>query len=88
MNLSGRDCSSSNQLEYGGFTPQLVSGPDPRHFRDSSTSPELIEPGKVYRYEIDLWVTSNVFLSGHPRRREIAAAPAGERAKIEAVAMG
>ena len=27
--------------------------------------PELLEIGKVYRYEIDLWATSNVFLPGH-----------------------
>ncbi len=41
-------------------------------YRDSSTSPELIEPGKIYRYEIDLWVTSNVFLSGHRLRLEVS----------------
>ena len=34
--------------------------------------PKLIEPGKVYRYEIDLWVTSNVFLPGHRIRVEIS----------------
>ena len=34
--------------------------------------PTLIEPGKVYRYEIDLWVTSNVFLAGHKIRVEIS----------------
>ena len=34
--------------------------------------PTLIEPGKVYRYEIDLWVTSNVFLPGHEVRVEIS----------------
>ena len=32
----------------------------------------MIEPGKVYRYEIDLWVTSNVFLPGHKIRVEIS----------------
>lgn len=35
-------------------------------------APTLIEPGKVYRYEIDLWVTSNVFLPGHKIRVEIS----------------
>ena len=34
-------------------------------FRNGLDSPELIEPGAVYRYEIDLWSTSNVFLPGH-----------------------
>jgi putative CocE/NonD family hydrolase len=41
-------------------------------YRDSATKPALIVPGKVYRYEIDLWVTSNVFLPGHRIRVEIS----------------
>ncbi len=41
-------------------------------WRDSKTSPELIEPGKTYRYEIDLWVTSNLFKPGHRIRVEIS----------------
>ncbi|MFA6562683.1 MAG: CocE/NonD family hydrolase [Verrucomicrobiia bacterium] len=40
--------------------------------RESADKPKLIEPGKVYRYEIDLWVTSNVFLPGHRIRVEIS----------------
>jgi putative CocE/NonD family hydrolase len=34
-------------------------------FRNSETTPENINPGEVYRYEIDLWFTSNEFLQGH-----------------------
>ncbi|MBN2593536.1 MAG: CocE/NonD family hydrolase [Sedimentisphaerales bacterium] len=41
-------------------------------YRDSKSEPSLIEPGKVYRYEIDLWVTSNAFLAGHKIRVEIS----------------
>ena len=41
-------------------------------FRDVAAKPTPIEPGKVYRYEIDLWVTSNVFLPGHKVRVEIS----------------
>ena len=33
--------------------------------REEDAPPSLIEPGRVYRYTIDLWVTSNVFLPGH-----------------------
>ncbi|MBM3890304.1 MAG: CocE/NonD family hydrolase, partial [Verrucomicrobia bacterium] len=40
--------------------------------RESADKPTLIEPGKIYRYEIDLWVTSNVFLPGHRIRVEIS----------------
>jgi putative CocE/NonD family hydrolase len=39
---------------------------------DGHDGPTLIEPGNVYRYEIDLWVTSNVFLPGHKIRVEIS----------------
>jgi len=41
-------------------------------YRDSKSEPSLIQPGKVYRYEIDLWVTSNAFLPGHQIRIEIS----------------
>jgi putative CocE/NonD family hydrolase len=43
-------------------------------YRDSPLGEKLslIEPRKVYRYEIDLWVTSNVFLKGHRIRVEIS----------------
>ncbi len=41
-------------------------------FRQSADRPSLLQPYKVYRYEIDLWVTSNVFLPGHRIRVEIS----------------
>ncbi len=41
-------------------------------YRESADEPTLIEPGKRYRYEIDLWVTSNAFLPGHRIRVEIS----------------
>ena len=40
-------------------------------FRESIEEPTLIEPGKVYRYEIDLWETSNVFKAGHRIRVDV-----------------
>jgi len=41
-------------------------------YRRSADEPTPIEPGKVCRYEIDLWVTSNAFLPGHKIRIEIS----------------
>ena len=41
-----------------------------RHFERGET-PSLIEPGKAYEYEIDLWATSNVFKAGHRIRLEV-----------------
>jgi hypothetical protein len=34
-------------------------------FRHGLDQPKAIEPGKIYRYEIDLWFTSNEFQPGH-----------------------
>jgi predicted acyl esterase len=32
----------------------------------------LLSPGRVYKFSIDLWATSNVFLAGHKLRLEIS----------------
>ena len=41
-------------------------------YHDSKSEPSLIQPAEVYRYEIDLWVTSNAFLPGHKIRVEVS----------------
>jgi len=41
-------------------------------WRNSRTERDWIEPGKTHRYEIDLWVTSNLFKPGHRIRVEIS----------------
>ena len=41
-------------------------------YRESLEQPTLIRPGRVYRYEIDLWDTSNVFKAGHCIRLEVS----------------
>jgi len=40
--------------------------------RDSDRNASLIEPGKVYKYPIDLWATSHVVKKGHRIRVEIS----------------
>ncbi|MBI5387055.1 MAG: CocE/NonD family hydrolase [Verrucomicrobia bacterium] len=50
----------------------LCDGIRRARYRESFTAPTLIEPGKTYRYEIDLWVTSNLFKPGHRIRVEIS----------------
>jgi putative CocE/NonD family hydrolase len=50
----------------------LCDGIARARYRGSNTQVGLIEPGAVYKYEIDLWVTSNVFLEGHRARLEIS----------------
>jgi hypothetical protein len=37
-------------------------------YRDSLRSPTLLTPGQVYRFEVDLWSTAQVFKAGHRLR--------------------
>lgn len=50
----------------------LADGIVRARFRHGDGKEDLIEPGKVYEYEIDLWVTSNAFLKGHRIRVEVS----------------
>lgn len=43
----------------------LADGVVRARFRNGLDAPELLEPGAVYRLEIDLWYTSNEFQPGH-----------------------
>lgn len=52
-------------LHPGGFAQRLCDGIVRARFRDGNARMSLIEPHKVYRYEIDLWNTSQVFFKGH-----------------------
>ena len=40
-------------------------------YRESTDTPQLIEPNQVYKYDIDLVATSNIFLKGHRIRVEV-----------------
>ena len=40
-------------------------------YRNSFTAPDLMQPGQVYRFEVDLWATAQVFLAGHRVRVEV-----------------
>ena len=55
-----------------GCARNLTDGIIRARYRDSMASPTLVEPGKAYRYSIDLWATSNVFKPGHRIRVEIS----------------
>jgi putative CocE/NonD family hydrolase len=55
-----------------GYAMNLCDGIIRARYRDSLIEPTPIEPGKGYRYEIDLMVTGNVFLRGHRIRVEIS----------------
>ena len=55
-----------------GKAYNLCDGIIRARWRNSRTQAELVEPGKVLNYEIDLWVTSNLFKVGHKIRVEIS----------------
>lgn len=55
-----------------GCARNLTDGIIRARYRDSMSAPTLLEPGRPYRYSIDLWATSNVFAAGHRIRLEIS----------------
>src|SRR5204863_4389067 len=55
-----------------GFAQNLTEGIIRTRYRDSQEQPELMNPGQIYKFTVDLWATSNVFLKGHRLRLEIS----------------
>ena len=55
-----------------GFAQNLTEGIIRARYRNSQEKPELMNPGQVYKFSIDLWSTSNVFRKGHRLRLEVS----------------
>ena len=55
-----------------GYSQNLAEGIRRSRYRDSSEKMTLMVPGVTYKFTIDLWATSNVFLSGHRMRLEVS----------------
>lgn len=55
-----------------GYAQILAEGIMRARYRKSYEKQELISPGKVYEYAIDLWWVSNVFQKGHRIQVEIS----------------
>ena len=55
-----------------GFARNLTDGIIRARYRESFARPSLIEPGRIYEYQIDLWATSNLFKAGHRVRVEVS----------------
>ncbi len=66
-----QDGGRLRQVHPSGFAQNIQDGIIRARHRESLETSSLIEPGRVYRYEIDLWASSNVFLRGHRMRVEI-----------------
>jgi len=52
-------------VDPSGYARFLTDGVIRARYRNSTERAEPVEPGKVYKYVIDLWATSNVFKAGH-----------------------
>jgi putative CocE/NonD family hydrolase len=55
-----------------GFARNVTGGILRARYRNSAETPEYLTPGEVYKFTIDLWATSNVFLKGHRLRLEVS----------------
>ena len=55
-----------------GCARNLTDGIIRARYRNSSSQPSFLEPGRAYEFTIDLWATSNVFQKGHSIRVEIS----------------
>jgi putative CocE/NonD family hydrolase len=76
--------SAASSARDTDFTAKLVDvHPDGKAFnlcdgiirtryRNGLTQEALLEPGKAEQFEIDLWVTSNLFQRGHRIRLEVS----------------
>jgi uncharacterized protein len=52
-------------VEPSGYARFLTDGIIRARYRNSTHKAEPVTPGKIYKYTIDLWATSNVFKAGH-----------------------
>jgi hypothetical protein len=57
-----------------GRVERIQDGIMRARFRDGFDKPSLLEPGKPYKYDIDLWFTSRVIPAGHRLRVTVASA--------------
>jgi putative CocE/NonD family hydrolase len=55
-----------------GYAERLSDGMVRARYREGMESASLIEPGKIYRYSVDVWNTCETFKVGHRIRVEIA----------------
>ncbi|MHC9086050.1 CocE/NonD family hydrolase [Luteimonas sp. RIT-PG2_3] len=55
-----------------GKAYNLADGIIRARYRKSFQQPELLTPGEVYEYTIDLWATSNLFKAGHRIRVDVS----------------
>ena len=59
-------------VEPDGKAIILCEGICRARFRNGTDDPQLMNPGEIYEFTIDMWDTSNLFKAGHRIRMEIS----------------
>ena len=91
--FASSDCEDTDfvvnlvDVHADGHTQYLTHGIIRARYRYGLENPQLLEPGKIYRYEIGLWPTSNVFLAGHRIRVEITSSDFDRYARNQNIAV-
>ncbi len=62
------------EVDQEGKLFRLCSGKIRARFRRSTRQPDLLKPGQVYEYKLDLWHTGITIPAGHRLRVEVASA--------------
>jgi putative CocE/NonD family hydrolase len=65
-------------VDPDGRVFRLVDGMIRARYRESQSTPTLLEPGRVYAYDVDVGPISNLFRAGHRIRVEVASASFSE----------
>ena len=55
-----------------GYCSPIAEGILRARYRNGMSSPEFMDPGDTYSFEIDLWSVAHTFRSGHRLRVEIS----------------
>ena len=55
-----------------GFTQNLTEGIIRARYRESTAKAVFLNPDQIYKFNLNLWSTSNVFLKGHMLRLEVS----------------
>lgn len=66
-------CARLSDVFSDGRAIQIQSGFLRARYRNPA-EPELLEPGRIYEFEIDMWATANRFKAGHRLRLDISSA--------------
>ena len=66
------DVYPPNEVYPQGFDMNISDGIIRARYRDSFEKAELMEPGQVYKFDIELYPTSNLFKRGHRIRVDVS----------------